>query len=771
MKFCIKSVFLFTALVAVKPVYSETITSNTLVTTILDVPKTQQRIKVDGHMDEDIWKNALKIDLNNVTWPYENTRSPVKTEAYVIENGHTLYVAFKAFDPHPEKIRARLTDRDNNWGDDRVAIKIDTYNDNALAYQFFINPLGTQSDVLENELTKSESSSWDVIWNSAGRITDFGYVVEVAIPLRTLNFNDQLDIQNWGMEFVRFYPRDTELRISHMQVDHNNTCFICQMPTLRGFKGAKQGKNLSLVPTFVSGNTKSRELDETLEWSEESNTDVGLDVKWGITPDTTLNATFNPDFSQVEADSGQLDVNSTFGLYTAEKRAFFLANEDAFSTPVNLIYTRNINNPDFGAKLAGKVDQHSFAGFVANDQTTSFILPGNLGSDLYELEEKSTNAAFRYRYALNNDASIGALSTIRNSESYQNVVTSLDGKYKLTDSDVLNIQFVSSSTEIDDVLINSINTDDYNSEQVLRADSNNSTDSFYRIDYQHDNKDWSFKASREDIGKDFRADLAFFNKSDTITNLIGGTYRWLGNSKDWWNRIEVFGDWDRTTNQDGDQIEQEYEIYLTLRGVKQSYFKQGLVVREKASGRIDTSTLSIKNNTYNFTEKILKSWANFQATSDMWLGIYGSVGKQIDYANNQLVDAYSIDPQFNWNINTHIKSDLSYKYRKLHKGGNEILTAKLTDYRLNYQFSIRSFLRLSIVYSDVTRNLSQYNDPDDYDATYKSLSTQLLYSYKINPKTLFFVGYSDGGYQDDSLKDITKDTRSVFLKMSYAWLR
>ncbi|WP_299271023.1 DUF5916 domain-containing protein [uncultured Psychrosphaera sp.] len=771
MKFCSKTAFLFAAILPLKIFSAEIITSNTTASTIINVPKTQQRIKVDGHMDEDIWKNALKIDLNNVTWPYENTRSPVKTEAYVIENGHTLYVAFKAFDPHPEKIRARLTDRDNNWGDDRVAIKIDTYNDNALAYQFFINPLGTQSDVLENELTKSESSSWDVIWNSSGRITEFGYIVEVAIPLRTLNFNDQLDIQNWGMEFIRFYPRDTELRISHMQVDHNNTCFICQMPTLRGFKGAKQGKNLSFVPTFVSGNTKSRELDETLEWSDETNTDVGLDIKWGITPDTTLNATFNPDFSQVEADSGQLDVNNTFGLYTAEKRGFFLANEDAFSTPVNLIYTRNINDPDFGTKLAGKIDQHSFAGFIANDNATTFILPGNLGSDLYELEEKTTNTAFRYRYAIDNDTSIGALSTIRSSDSYKNMVTSLDGKYKLTDSDVFHVQLVSSTTELDEALVNSINLDDYNDEQVLRAASNNSTDSFYRIDYRHDNKNWSFQTSREDIGKNFRADLAFFNKSDSITNLIGGTYRWLGETDDWWNRIEVFGDWDRTTNQAGEQIEQEYEIYATLRGIKQSYFKQGLVIREKASGRIDTSILSLKNNTYEFTEKILKFWSDFQATSDMTFGIYTSVGKQIDYANNQLVDGFTLEPRFNWNINTNTKSDLSYQYRTLSKGGNNILAAKLIDYRLNYQFSIRSFLRLSVVYSDVTRELSQYNEPDDYDSSYKSLSTQLLYSYKINPKTLFFVGYSDGGYQDDSLQDITKDTKSVFLKMSYAWLR
>jgi hypothetical protein len=750
---------------------SNIVTSNATVNTILDVPKTDKKIKIDGHIDEVVWQNALKINVNNVTWPYENTESPVKTEAYMIENGHVLYVAFKAFDPNPEQIRARLTDRDQNWGDDKVAIKIDTYNDNALAYQFFINPLGTQSDVLENELTKTESSSWDVIWGSAGRITEFGYVVEVAIPLRTLNFNDQLDIQEWGMEFIRFYPRDTQLRISNMQIDHDNSCFICQMPTAKGFKGAKQGKNLSIVPTFVSGSSESRDLDETKDWSHESNTDIGLDVKWGITPDTTLNATFNPDFSQVEADSGQLDVNNTFGLYTAEKRAFFLANEDAFSTPVNLIYTRNINNPDFGAKLAGKVGQHSFAGFIADDDITTFILPGNLGSGLYELDEETTNTAFRYRYAINNNTSIGAISTMRSSKSYSNIVTSIDGKYKLTDSDVFHLQVMSSTTDVDGHILNTITAEDYGDEQALRAATSNNTDSSYKVDYLHDNKNWSFRLSREDIGEDFRADLAFFNKADLIKNIIGGSYNWQGTAQDWWTRIEIFGDWDRSTNQADEQIEQEYELYFSVSGPKQSYIRPGVVVRENTSGRIDETSLSLKNNTYTFNEKFLNFWGEFQANGDIWLGAYAETGKKIDYANNRLVDSFSIEPNFNWNINTQTKSELSYNYRTLSKDGKNILVAKLTDYRLTYQFSIRSFLRLSVVYADISRNLHLYDEPTDYDSTYKSFSSQLLYSYKINPKTLFFIGYSDNGYQDDSLMDITKDTKSVFLKMSYAWLR
>ncbi|NVK24404.1 MAG: carbohydrate binding family 9 domain-containing protein [Gammaproteobacteria bacterium] len=736
------------------------------------IPTTKKSIKIDADLTDPAWQKAHKININNVTWPSENTPSPVKTEALIIEDGEVLYVAFKAFDNNPEEIRANLTDRDNNWNDDKVAIKIDTYGDSVLAYQFFINPLGTQSDVIENEITKQESASWDVIWDSAGKITEFGYVVEVAIPLRNLNFNDSLDIQKWKMEFVRFYPRSKELRISNLQMSHNNNCWICQMGEVTGLKGAKQGNNFTAVPTFVSGSSETRDLDETTDWSSESNTDVGLDVKWGITPDVTLNATFNPDFSQVEADSGQLNVNSTFALFTPEKRAFFLANQDYFSTPVNLIYTRNINAPDYGAKITGKTGAHSFGAFAANDASTSFLLPGNLSSNLHELEEKSTNGVFRYRYAFNKNASLGTTTTIRESDSYHNYLTSVDGKYKPTENDTFDVQVMRSDTSMTDTLIADIKAD-ASDEQVLRADQINTEDLAFQIQYRHENRDWFFNARHENTGENFRADLAFFNNSDKVKNVIGGGRTWRGDDSDWLHRIQLSGDWDRTTNQQGDQIEQELEMYLNLNGPNQFFSRTGMILRENTAGRIDGSTLTIKDNTYVFDEQLYRTWNEFKPMPNLWLGNFIQVGEVIDYDNKQLAKNLVIEPNISWNINTHLSTRLTYKYNKLDDlKGNSLLTAKLTDFRLTYQFSIRSFLRLSMVYFDIERSLENYNQDirDDYDARYRNLSTQLLFSYKVNPQTLFFIGYSDGAKQDDDLNSLTKNNRSAFMKLSYAWL-
>lgn len=748
-----------------------------------EIPRITSKIVVDGKIDESSWGKARRFLVNNVTFPHENVLAPVQTEAFMMEDGDTLYVAFKAYDPEPTKIRAFLRDRDKNWNDDLVGLKIDSFNDDTLAYQFFINPLGTQTDSIENALTGRESSAWNGIWDSAGQITDFGYTVEIAIPLRILNFNDRLDIQQWGYELVRFYPRDERLRISNAKMDQGNECWVCQMPTIEGFKGAKQGKNLTLVPTLVSGTTETRDIStngNTVvlgEWESESNTDVGLDLKWGITPDVTLNATLNPDFSQVEADSGQLNVNNTFALFTPERRSFFLANEDYFSTPINLVYTRNIQDPDYGGKITGKVDDHSFGAFVADDKTALFLLPGNLGSNVFEVEEKTTNGAFRYNYTVNDDLNVGATTTLRKNDSYHNYLTSVDTRYQPNQNNRLNVQLLSSDTYLSQNYVDEIkNSGDYSSEQSLRAEQINGSDIAYRVHYNHMNRDWFFNATHMNIGENFRADLAFFNNTDHQKTVLGGGRIWRGNDDNWWTRMQLAGDVDWTYNQNGEKIEQEAELYLNVNGPKQSFFRHGFSTRTKVGNRIDESSLQIEGNTEEFDEYEFTSWLEFKPNSHIWVGNFFKLGKGIDYSNSRLSDVMVWEPKVTWHLNKHMETRLAFTFSNMHYNSKEIYTANLIDFRLSYQFSIRSFLRLSIVGYDINRQLENY-DPlvqeelrDDFNSQFKSVSTQLLFSYKVNPQTLFFVGYSDGGYQDDDLTRLTKDTRSVFLKMSYAWM-
>jgi hypothetical protein len=202
------------------------------------IPYQNIQANIDGKLDEPAWKNAGKVSLNYVVKPFENTIPPVVTEALFYEDGETFYVAYIASDSNPEDIRVFLRDRDQTWGQDMVGVKIDTYGDGRLAYQYFVNPLGVQTDSIENEMTGNESASWNGIWRSEGRVTADGYVVEMAIPLRLMNFEESEGVKRWGIEFVRFYPRSDSYRLSHLPTDRNNACTLCQMGAAIGFSDA-----------------------------------------------------------------------------------------------------------------------------------------------------------------------------------------------------------------------------------------------------------------------------------------------------------------------------------------------------------------------------------------------------------------------------------------------------------------------------------------------------------------------------------------------------
>ncbi len=256
----------------------------------IQIPKTTDIISIDGDLSDAAWAQANKVQIEINSWPSENTPAPVATEALLLENGEYFYLAFKAKDPNPSQIRAFLKDRDDVWEDDLVGVKIDSYNDQKLAYQFFSNPLGVQADAIENEVTGDESDAWDGIWHSVGQLTSDGYQVEIAIPLRILNFNDKLTLQQWRIELVRFYPRDLKHRLSSNKIERINPCWICQMRVATGFSGAKQGSHFSVVPSLVTGASQQRDVTKETksDWQTEPNTEVSLDLKWGITPDINL---------------------------------------------------------------------------------------------------------------------------------------------------------------------------------------------------------------------------------------------------------------------------------------------------------------------------------------------------------------------------------------------------------------------------------------------------------------------------------------------------
>ena len=709
------------------------------------IPRVDIKPRIDGQIDQGEWSQAKRIPVNIETNPNDNVPAEVEAQALLMEDGEVLYVAFIALDPDPDQIRAFYRDRDSMWNDDWVSIVLDTFNDERRAFEFFANPYGVQADAIQDDVNGDEDESWNAIWNSAGQINEDGYVVEMAIPMKQLRFTPSETNQTWGIDLVRFYPRDRDTRIANNPRDRNISCYICQISKADGFANLTQSRNLEIIPTITSTAVENRNPAMGGWDSESIDAEGSLDVRWGISQDLYLNATLNPDFSQVEADSAQLDINNTFSLFFPERRTFFLDGADYFDTFERLVHTRNISDPDYGLKLTGKSGDHTYALLTANDVNTSFLIPRSLGSSVASLGEVESKVAIgRYRFDIFENSTIGALITDRRADDYNNTVSSVDAVLRPTDQDSISIQSMHSSSDYPALI------------QSQHGQAASLSDNSQRLEYRHNDRRWDWRLGYTDMGDDFRADLGFVNRVDFkfVVATVGHT--WRGESDDFFNLIRVALDYDRTQDQSGLQLEEEFEVFLNMNGPKQSFL----------SGLFGGSE-TYWNGKY-FDEQFNQLRVGFTPKANLRLSALIRVEDIVDFANTRLGRSKRFGPSVNYRWGKHLELDLDHTLQQFDVSGSRLFTANLTDLKTTYQFSARSFLRFTLQYTDNNRNQDLY--VRSVQTRTKQLTTQLLYSYRFSAATRFFIGYSDAGFQNDTYDAIEKTNRTVFAKFSYAWL-
>lgn len=712
---------------------------------IYDLPYIpDQDVTIDGELNEAVWKNALRISLFVETSPRENIAANSATVAYIFENGENIYIAFVALDPEPERIRAIYQDQDHAWGDDLVGVSFDSFNDGQRAYQFLVNPLGSQLDLIQDDRNGSNDTAWNAIWESAGKLTGDGYQVEMAIPFKALNFPADRNVQQWGFEAVRFLPRDFQYRFSITRLDRNKGCHICQLPDLKGFENTKAGKNLEVIPSFTSSfshNTVGNDADK-MEY-RGNNTDMSIDLRWGITPSATANLTLNPDFSTVESDSIQLSINTSSALYYPEKRGFFLENKDYFYTPENLFHSRNIVEPDYGLKFTGRYLNRTYGVYLGNDGQQQFLIPGNTGSELATLESKGESAVIRYRLDGNNRSYLGFFGSARQSDHYHNNVAGIDGRYYLNSNSYLEAMLLSSDSSYPDSIQQTYEQDEKLSGQ------------FAFIKYGQNSRNWDAFLSHRHYDKGFRADMGFFSVADFSKSVAGAYRKWHGDKDSWWQKIRMGGDWDITHDTDGKLLEREIEASINVEGRYQSFFH---LRGEKRNKYYDGVYFDQSVGTLNM---------GFKPINTLFFGFYSRFGDEIDYTHVQAGDILSLSGNLVWYIGKHLKTGWTQKFQRLDVAGGRLYQANVSELYLKWQFDTRSYLRWIAQWQDISRDPSLYTDPVDRNE--KILANQLLYAYKFNPKTVFYAGYSDQGYDYSDHYNPDQTDQTLFIKLSYAW--
>lgn len=707
-----------------------------------EVKKATGDINIDGVLDEPAWQDALKIDMPFEWYPADNGRPPVDTYCYVTYTDSRLLIAFEALDPEPEKMRANLMDRDDITSlisNDYVGMNIDTFNDERQALQFRVNPYGVQADATFDEFEGAEDFAWDSIWDSAAKINDKGYVVEISIPFSQMRFPRTDQIQTWGFEGFRNYPRNDRHRISTKFTDRNKECTLCQENKITGFVGIEPGRNIEITPTLTGISTQVRENfpNGGLETDEED-AEFGLNARWSITPNLALNATYNPDFSQVEADTAQLAINTRFALFFPEKRPFFLEGADFFETPLAVVFTRTLAEPNYGVKLTGKEGKSAIGAYFVEDDITNFLVPSNQRTQYGQIDDQVLNGVLRYRHDIGARSTIGVLYAGREGDDYSNEVAGADAFVALNQSNIIRAQYVTSDTK-------------YPGEFGL----DNVDGDAMHISYLHQTRKWFGKATYEDIDADFRADSGFIPRADFKRGEGILERNFWGTRETWYRKWVVGARKEIVEDQQGFETDDTTEVYALLEGPRQSFVQAFGINRQ----------LFYEGTTFD-----LDSWNLFGQISPNRRSKFAltlSGGDEIDLDNVRYGKQLQIQPSWELKFGKHINWRFAYLRRNFDVDDGRLFTAQLAQTRFVYQFNVRTFLRAIVQFQDVERNQDNYLFP--VLERRKDLLTQLLFSYKINPQTVLFTGFTENGIgtQDFSVKAAD---RTYFLKIGYAFL-
>lgn len=710
-----------------------------------DVKRLEGKVTVDGELAEPSWADPPLFELAYETRPAENGPAPVRTQVWVAYDDNSLYVAFKAFDPDPTSIRARLTDRDRAYQDDFVGVILDTFNDERRAFEFFVNPLGVQMDLTQNEITSTEDDSWDAIWDSAGRILSDGYSVEMRLPFSSLRFPNTETSMTWGIDAVRMYPRDQRYRIAVGPLERGNNCYLCQLGKLTGIRGAEPSKSIELDPTVTSSQTSARTggPEGDLE-NGDPDVEPGLTVRWGITPNLILSGAVNPDFSQVEADTAQLAVNTQFALFYPEKRPLFLEGADIFETRFNAIYSRNIADPKWGVKLTGKEGRNAIGLIVAEDRQTNFLIPSSQDSALASIDEGNISTIFRYRRDMFGATTGGFFVTDREGKGFYNRLFGGDILFRWADgTEAARIEILGSQTK--------------DPEQIVASSGGPAeavNDWAARAVYQHTSRDWMWYLLYREVGKDFRADLGFVPQSDFLENEVALERYWYPDERGW-SQVALGTLWRQSEDQAGNRLDRTARVYAWANGPLQSFVQLDVRTGEQSYGG------------RTFEADRVTFYGEVQAWADVFFHLEGTYGDQIDFSNVESAKQLRLDPQIRLDLGRHLLLNLNHSYERLDVRGRQLYTANLTQLRATYQFNVRTFMRLITQYLDIQRDAGLYKRPTE--ANDRHLFNQLLFSFKVNPQTVLFVGYSDNSVGDESL-DLTRQDRTLFVKVGYAWL-
>lgn len=688
----------------------------------------QSDIRIDGILNEDIWQKVKSYNAFYTFQPVYGNEMSKETIVYLAYDEKNLYFAFRCLDPEPEKIVGSLTKRDNIFSEDWVMVMLDSYNDMEGCYEFGVNSYGVQGDLMFNG--QNDDPSHDFIWESAGIKTSEGYNVEIAIPLKSIRFQPA-EFVEMGICFLRFTPLTSE-KGSFPQILPEGGSLLNQFGKVK-FENLSYERNIEILPSVTRNQKYAQKIGDLKQ--DFIQNDFGITAKVGLTPTLTMDATYNPDFSQIEADAGRVTANLRTDIYYREKRPFFLEGSEKFnlagarhfSSIIKPVHTRNIIDPIAGLKLSGKIGNNgSISTLIAADES-----PKN-DEDL--INENAFHGIFRYKNLLKNGSYFGGLYSTKflGEENIHSMAA--DYKYHINGKNKIETNAI--------VTVHNENSD-------MASKQSHNID----LEYVYDDEFNVLSLSVHEISKDFLLSSGFVGR-DGLTTLSGFGFRNFIPDNSFFKKLEFgfIGDVRK------DNYDNKYEYFSEIS--TEYYLPRNTFFTIK----FNYSTEVYNNEIYRNDE--VGSFFRTQILKQ--LNINGSIhiGKATWYDEDEPQQAFRnvIDLGLNFKPNSNFQSsfNITRSYYENFETKKELMDYQIFRNRTTYQINKYLFFRSTV----------------EYNAYDNQLLTDFLVSFTYIPGTVIHVGYGSMYEQirwDKNQREYHTDNkflemeRGLFMKASYNW--
>ncbi|MGI8470399.1 MAG: carbohydrate binding family 9 domain-containing protein [Pyrinomonadaceae bacterium] len=782
---------------------------------------------IDGKLDDEVWKTAPVLKDFYQTSPGDNVAPSKPTEVMLGYDEKNLYIAFKCYDER-DKIRATVAKRDEVFGEDNVRVWLDTFNDHRRAYILGFNPLGIQQDGIYTE-GQGADYSVDIVMESKGVIEDWGWSVEVKIPFKSLRYAAGRG-KLWGFNVARNIDRFNDELDSWMPDDKNISGFLIKHGKITGLESIKTERTLEVVPsvTLSESGTRRRTIFQSVVnnlppgavidpgrfANDGISQDIGVNFKLNVTPNVTLDAAYNPDYAEIEADAPVVTANQRFPIFFQEKRPFFLEGADIFQSPLQVFYSRQIIDPDFAVKLTGKSGRNTFGILAASDNA-----PGNYSKEDRDdpglrpsgefLDKNANFVVARLKRDIGKENNIGFFGTMRVFPRQHNFTGGFDGKFKLDSKTTMVFQTVATHSR----------ANFYNPEtDSAPYRTGNGFGYYFNLDHTAKNNGWTIKA--EGRSPLYRADAGFTPRVNT--NSIFAANRLSSDSKpksklirvDWQQFARLKYDWKGRSQEGllgtGFDLQLKGNLFIhSETGIGYERLFEEEFGAKRGAAQTGAFFGAPERSAYqpyvsvNVNKTVNKQISLYGFVGTIWSAFDYDFGSGFRYPRiSPAYNAYLQSPNYldyltlrdlnprdpdNFPPNTPpidpgegrqldlqfggtykpidpLRVSLDYTKSKLtrYDTGKVAFDANIVTARSTYQFTRFIFARARI----------------DYNSLNSNVSGQALFGWNPNPGTAVYVGYNDSfnyngfnPYTGQYEPNIVQNGRTFFIRMSYLFRR